>query len=440
MKADTLAKEHKVPHATQRHGIESAGFADLRPGSALQRKLMEVAQRAGADPEEEKPAQLAALEEEDKPAQLAAQEEEEDKPAQLAAVEEEDKAPAQAKAIAAHSHKGGAGGGARMGGGLPAQLKAGIEAMSGMSMDHVKVHYNSGKPAQLQAHAYAQGSDIHLAPGQEHQLPHEAWHVVQQAQGRVQPTMQMKAGVPVNDDAGLEHEADVMGARAMQTSQLAAKALGGGHAGQMGAGIVQRSHVTDAAAEFQRHTNEFTNVDKQFQKEKTAIAPHAGGDSLAASGLKHWATETRRAAARHYNELYSVTTRGGIGKDVYLGASNNDDPDVYVKDGKGLLEVKTNDTTDSAAVDKLVFAAFNQLIGRDDGTGPTYAVDLYLENPGCVWPYTPSQGGQVFTPTAIASAMAQRAIHVTGNKHKVTIRIWYAHNNIKYVTVPYALS
>lgn len=98
--------------------------------------------------------------------------------------------------------------------GLPDQLKAGMESLSGMSMDHVKVHYNSAQPAQLNAHAFAQGSDIHLAPGQERHLPHEAWHVVQQAQGRVRPTMQMKAGVPVNDDAGLEREADVMGARA----------------------------------------------------------------------------------------------------------------------------------------------------------------------------------------------------------------------------------
>lgn len=98
--------------------------------------------------------------------------------------------------------------------GLPAQLKAGIESLSGMNMDHVNVHYNSSKPAQLQAHAYAQGSEIHLAPGQEKHLPHEAWHVVQQAQGRVKPTMQMKGGVRVNDDGGLEREADVMGGRA----------------------------------------------------------------------------------------------------------------------------------------------------------------------------------------------------------------------------------
>ena len=101
--------------------------------------------------------------------------------------------------------------------GLPDQLKSGIENLSGMSMDGVKVHYNSSQPAQLNALAYAQGTNIHVAPGQEQHLPHEAWHVVQQAQGRVQPTMQMRSGVPVNDDAGLEQEADAMGARAMAT-------------------------------------------------------------------------------------------------------------------------------------------------------------------------------------------------------------------------------
>ena len=51
--------------------------------------------------------------------------------------------------------------------------------------------------------------------GTETTLPHEAWHVVQQAQGGAKPTMQMKGGVPVNDDEGLEQEADVMGAKAL---------------------------------------------------------------------------------------------------------------------------------------------------------------------------------------------------------------------------------
>jgi Domain of unknown function (DUF4157) len=110
--------------------------------------------------------------------------------------------------------------------GLPNQLKAGIEALSGISLDVVKVHFNSAKPAQLHAHAYAQGTDIHLAPGQEKHLPHEAWHVVQQAQGRVRPTLQMKGGPLINDDAGLEHEADVMGRRAANdTGGFAAQLL-----------------------------------------------------------------------------------------------------------------------------------------------------------------------------------------------------------------------
>lgn len=98
--------------------------------------------------------------------------------------------------------------------GLPDALKTGVENLSGYSLDDVRVHYNSAQPAQLQAHAYAQGTDIHLAPGQEKHLPHEAWHVVQQKQGRVQATRQLKGAVPVNDDAGLEQEADVMGSRA----------------------------------------------------------------------------------------------------------------------------------------------------------------------------------------------------------------------------------
>ncbi|MGN4220467.1 eCIS core domain-containing protein, partial [Burkholderia gladioli] len=97
--------------------------------------------------------------------------------------------------------------------GLPDRLKAGIESLSGYSLDKVKVSYNSSRPAQLMAHAYARGHEIHIAPGKQAHLPHEAWHLVQQAQGRVATTSQA-AGLPVNDDAALEREADVMGRQA----------------------------------------------------------------------------------------------------------------------------------------------------------------------------------------------------------------------------------
>ncbi|MDB5010726.1 MAG: hypothetical protein JWR67_3976 [Mucilaginibacter sp.] len=94
--------------------------------------------------------------------------------------------------------------------GLPDNLKTGIENLSGCVMDDVNVHYNSAKPAQLDTLIDAQGAAIHVAPGQETHLPREAWHVVQQKQGRLQPTIQ-KSGVVVNNDAALEKEADEMG-------------------------------------------------------------------------------------------------------------------------------------------------------------------------------------------------------------------------------------
>jgi len=97
--------------------------------------------------------------------------------------------------------------------GLPDNLKAGVESLSGFSMDDVRVHYNSSQPATVQALAYTQGTDIHVAPGQEQHLPHEAWHVAQQMAGRVEPTTEV-GGMAVNDNIGLEHEADVMGAKA----------------------------------------------------------------------------------------------------------------------------------------------------------------------------------------------------------------------------------
>lgn len=97
---------------------------------------------------------------------------------------------------------------------LPACLKAGMEAVSGVSLQRVRVHYNSDLPAQVNAHAYAQGGDIYLAPGQEHHLPHELGHVVQQSLNMVQPTTTVN-GLPVNDDPKLEDHATELGEKAL---------------------------------------------------------------------------------------------------------------------------------------------------------------------------------------------------------------------------------
>ncbi|MFZ9752665.1 MAG: inositol polyphosphate kinase family protein [Cyanobium sp.] len=159
--------------------------------------------------------------------------------------------------------------------GLPDQLKSGIESLSGLSMDHVRVHYNSSQPAQLNALAYAQGSDIHLAPGQERHLPHEAWHVVQQAQGRVKPTTQMKEGVKVNDDAVLEREADVMGTKALE---------GGDHFDETGRSI---SRPIETAERIESDTTNSPDVkvaiDAELAETETAGAAPA---QLTRAGLR----------------------------------------------------------------------------------------------------------------------------------------------------------
>ena len=99
---------------------------------------------------------------------------------------------------------------------LPAILQTQMERLSGVDMSSVTVHRNSSRPQHVNAHAFTKGSEIFVAPGQERHLRHEAWHVAQQAQGRVRPN-RTAHGTAINDDSALEHEADVMAARSHQT-------------------------------------------------------------------------------------------------------------------------------------------------------------------------------------------------------------------------------
>jgi hypothetical protein len=85
--------------------------------------------------------------------------------------------------------------------------------LSGVAADEVRVHADSPVPALLGAHAFTWGRHIHVGAGQQHHLPHEAWHAAQQLGGRVAAT-EARAGVALNADPRLEGEADRMGAAA----------------------------------------------------------------------------------------------------------------------------------------------------------------------------------------------------------------------------------
>ena len=126
--------------------------------------------------------------------------------------------PIQAKAEAQRAAAGVAGATAPSAGAggkaMPEDVQHRMESAIGADFSAVRIHEGSQSQA-IGARAYTQGTDIHFAPGEyqpaspagQELLGHELAHVVQQRQGRVPATTQAK-GVAVNDDAGLEHEAD----------------------------------------------------------------------------------------------------------------------------------------------------------------------------------------------------------------------------------------
>ncbi len=151
---------------------------------------------------------------------------------------------------AAQFKKGDGDAGAAMGGGdLPGDLRSQMEGSLGANFGDVKVNANSSKADEMGALAYAQGNEIHFAPGQfdpksqagQELIGHELAHVVQQREGRVQATGQ-EGGMAVNTDHALEAEADKMGSEAaaqMKTADGGEKQATVGNFG--GPSIVQKA-------------------------------------------------------------------------------------------------------------------------------------------------------------------------------------------------------
>ena len=105
---------------------------------------------------------------------------------------------------------------------LPPDLQNKMEGAMGQDFSDVKIHKDSQQATDAGALAYAQGNDIHFAPGQfnpntasgQKLIGHEFAHVKQQREGKVKPTKVQGKGVEVNDDPGLEKQADELGEKA----------------------------------------------------------------------------------------------------------------------------------------------------------------------------------------------------------------------------------
>lgn len=214
--------------------------------------------------------------------------------------------------------------------GLPMSLKAGIERVSGLSMDDVSVHYNSHKPAQLQALAYTQGTEIHVGPGQEQHLPHEAWHAVQQKQGRVQPTLQAE-GVSMNDTQELEEEADAMGTRAMAGTPF----VRGEHSAQSTTPAsspntftpVQRV-TTRSAAKKKEEEKKKAAAKKPTKKSKDIARGYKAPDRLKRASARAQARIKRNGrikTGRYQTQTGPITISGGPGGNQRMTQSRGED-------------------------------------------------------------------------------------------------------------------
>lgn len=92
------------------------------------------------------------------------------------------------------------------------------DAFGGHDLSNVNIHKDSAEATEVGALAFAKGNDMHFAPGKfdmsstsgKQLIGHELAHVVQQREGRVQPTGTVN-GQPLNDSKSLEAEADDMG-------------------------------------------------------------------------------------------------------------------------------------------------------------------------------------------------------------------------------------
>ena len=312
--------------------------------------------------------------------------------------------------------------------GLPDNLKSGIENLSGYAMDDVKVHYNSDKPSQLQAHAYAQGTDIHIASGQEKHLPHEAWHVVQQKQGRVQPTLQMKGNVNINDDAGLENEADVMGAKAVTAGVDVTQRNGIERSNFPEEG---RKYVNPVSNVAQRGVNEdiieakkdIQNTDGYTQNVLAGVTEY--GEKIhyidsqktshpslpaevieMAGGLKAWAANYYNKAQANLYEAQKTNDHTVVGSNLprwilsRLGQDTDKEPDMQSLevgqhyDGTAAaesraIELKTCTTKSQQNVAKLVQEGLAQLQKREaTGKYTSLLLTVHNDHPENIYPYT----------------------------------------------------
>ena len=151
------------------------------------------------------------------------------------------------------------------GAGAPQPMSASLREKfePGFGADFSNIRISRGhSPEEMGVQAVAKGTDILVdsRAGMD-VLGHELAHVVQQAQGRVE------GGYPVVENAALEHEADVMGARVASGMNAEMGGLSG-----MGGEMMSIVPMSNASAPAQCKSKEEKAAEKQAEKDQQALA------------------------------------------------------------------------------------------------------------------------------------------------------------------------
>lgn len=319
---------------------------------------------------------------------------------------------------------------------LPPELREGIESLSNVDLSSVRVHRNSPKPARIDALAYTEGSDIYVGPDQERYLPHEAWHVVQQLQGRVQPR-RYEMGVSVNDDPKLEREADVMSTKAAQVT-----AKPGLH--PLDGDLTEASKLTASVPERAREPVTRSNrIVQRKEPEETPDVPESRGREVQSYGiaykkegvnlrdapspsssvLRHLSFNTRMYVDSEVDGYYFVGTEdGGFG---YVATShvktNLPEPNAkiyWVEQGDTALEVSRKHYGGKAewGRDHRFFVNGLVYVNRGEGTR-----GIYKPDPNADWDTTKLNAGYMIW---IPSIEFMRSLQNVVKSGSITYEAW----------------
>jgi hypothetical protein len=201
--------------------------------------------------------------------------------------------PAQLKAGAAPS--GGISEGSSVT--LPPEVSAKMESTMDVDTSQINIKKDSEKAEAAGALAMAQGNEIHFAKGQydpnskqgQSLIGHEVKHFEQQSKGQVQATSSVN-GMPVNDNAGLEAEADRAGEQAAQ-----AKADPNAVAQKKSASPSAPSNTNAPAQRFKMRSGDIKRYPKFAAFVQNEI-PKSSNDARLTKYMQHWGTNEGETA------------------------------------------------------------------------------------------------------------------------------------------------